>query len=60
MVDVGVPRLLSVVEVADVLGTCTETVYRRIWRGELRSVRVGRAVRVRVDDLRAYLDSNRH
>jgi excisionase family DNA binding protein len=54
-----VPRLMTVPEVADALGTCAETVRRRIWRGELRSTRVGRSVRVRVDDLRAYLESAR-
>lgn len=42
-----------------VLGTCTRTVRRLIWRGELRSVRVGRLVRVEVAALRAYVESRR-
>ncbi len=54
----SVPRLLTVVEVADVLGVCTETVYRAIWNKKLRSVRLGRAVRVRVDHLRSYVESH--
>jgi excisionase family DNA binding protein len=55
----SVPRLLTVHEAADVLGVCTETVRRAIWRGDLVSTRIGRSVRVRVDDLRLYLDSRR-
>jgi len=55
----SVPKLMTVAEVADALGTCTETARRLIWRGQLRSTRVGRAVRVRVEDLRAYLESVR-
>lgn len=52
-----VPRLMSIPEVADVLNVCTMTVRRAIWAGRLRSVRLGSAIRVRVDVLRAYVDS---
>lgn len=52
-----VPRLLNIAEAADVLNVCAETVRRAIWRGQLRSIRIGRAVRVRVEDLRAYVNS---
>jgi hypothetical protein len=53
--SVVVPRLLTVAEVADVLGVCCESVRRAIWRVQRRSVRIGRAVRVRVVDL-SYFD----
>lgn len=54
-----VPKLLTILEVAAALGVCEETARRLVWRGELASTRVGRSVRVRVDDLRAYLELHR-
>lgn len=59
MTSASVPRLLTVHEAADVLNVCAETVRRAIWRGELCSVRIGRSVRVSVDDLRSYLATKR-
>jgi excisionase family DNA binding protein len=48
------------VEVADVLCVCTETVWRAIRKGRLRSVRIGwRHLRVAVEDVRAYVEANR-
>ena len=53
-----VDRLLfRVEEVAEVLGLGTTTVKGLIASGELRSVKIGGCRRVRVEDLRAYLDS---
>jgi excisionase family DNA binding protein len=52
-----VPKLLSVAEVAEILGMHHETVYRAVWDGKLRSVRIGRCLRVKVSDLRHYMDS---
>ena len=48
-------RLLSAVEVSDLLRVSTMTVYRLIRRGELPAVRVGRNYRVRASELDAYL-----
>jgi excisionase family DNA binding protein len=45
--------LLTIVEVAEVLKVSTRTVRRMIKSKTLASVRVGRSVRVRVDDLSA-------
>lgn len=48
-------RLLTAVEVSDLLRVSTMTVYRLIRRGELPAVRVGRNYRVRASELDAYL-----
>jgi excisionase family DNA binding protein len=48
-------RFLTVQEVADVLRVSTMTVYRLIKNGELGAVRVGKAYRVREDDLDAFI-----
>lgn len=52
-----VANLMSVVEVACVLGISDRKVRRLIWRGELHSVRIGDRVLVTVDDLRAFIES---
>ncbi len=44
-------RAYTVREVAQMLGAGTRTVYRLIDAGELRSFRLGRAVRVRAEDV---------
>ncbi|WP_045877110.1 helix-turn-helix domain-containing protein [Pseudofrankia sp. DC12] len=46
--------LLTVEEAADVLGLGRTTTYALIRTGALKSVRIGRARRVRVTDLDAY------
>ena len=50
-------ELLTVATVAQVCRVHSGTVRRQIAAGKLRSVRVGRAVRVRREDLDAYLGS---
>ena len=45
------PRLLTVVEVAGVLGVGRSKVYELLYRGELKSVRIGSSRRVRYSDL---------
>lgn len=52
----GVPFLMTVDEVADVMRVSRMTVYRLIRRGQLTAVRVGRHYRVRDNALRDYLD----
>lgn len=47
-------RLLTVAEVASVMGTCERTVRRRIKSGDLPALRDGRQLRIRPSDLRTY------
>ncbi len=49
------PLLLRVNEVARLLGVSRSTAYAIVATGELPSVRLGRAVRVRRTDLEAWL-----
>jgi len=45
-----------VAEVAGQLGVCNATVYRLCGRGELAHVWIVNSIRIRPDDLRAFLD----
>ena len=54
-----VGRLMTVAEVAEMLGTCNATVYRAVWRGQLVATRIGRSTRIAVSDLRSYLAARR-
>ena len=47
--------LLTVAEVAEHLRVSTMTVYRLIKAGELPAIRVGKAYRLREDDVETYL-----
>jgi excisionase family DNA binding protein len=49
--------LLSVSEVARLLGVCTATVYTLCAKGALRHVRVLNAIRVAPRDLEAFVES---
>lgn len=46
--------LLTIRDVAAIEKTCERTVRRRIAAGELRAIRMGRLIRIRPRDLRAY------
>ena len=48
-------RLLSVGDVADLLGVLERTVYRHVWAGKLPHVKVGRLIRIRPSDVHQYL-----
>ena len=51
------PRLLSIEDVASVLGVSKRTVWRLVASGELRPAgRVGRRLRFRLGDVDAYLE----
>jgi excisionase family DNA binding protein len=52
------PRFLTAGEVAERMRVSKMTVYRLIRAGKLPAVRIGRAFRVREDDVEAYLDSS--
>jgi excisionase family DNA binding protein len=55
----GFPKLLSIEEVAEILGLSTRTVRRLIAKGELTVCYFGRAVRAHPDDLARYIDRHR-
>jgi excisionase family DNA binding protein len=48
---------MTVSEVAQVLRVSKMTVYRLIRQGDLPAVRIGRAFRIREDDVHSYLES---
>jgi excisionase family DNA binding protein len=50
--NTGVPRRgYSVREVAEMIGVTPRTVYKLVASGEVRSFRIGRAIRVRAEDV---------
>jgi excisionase family DNA binding protein len=52
----GRHRLLRVREVAEQLGVCNATVYRLVETGDLPHVRIVNSIRIRPDDLSAFLE----
>jgi len=54
-VPIPLEPLLTIKEVAATLGASVKTVRREIDAGELPAVRIGRLIRVRPVDLRAYI-----
>lgn len=52
-------RLLTTLEVADLLGVSTRTVFTLTKKGELPSVRVGHSVRYDERDLTRWIDSRK-
>lgn len=50
--------LLTIPQAAEALGVCDFSIRRMIWRGELRHVRIGRALRIRRDDLQSWIEEN--
>lgn len=54
-----VKLLLKVPEAAEVTGYAPSFLWRLIQRGDLPAVRVGRSVRIRRDDLEAFIDAHR-
>jgi excisionase family DNA binding protein len=52
-------RLLTADEVAEKLSIGLSTAYLLLRRGELPSVRIGRSVRVRPEDLRRFVSARR-
>ncbi len=51
------PRLLNAQEVAAALNMGLSTVYMLVERGELPSIRIGRSVRIRPEDLEKFIES---
>ena len=50
-------RLLNAQEVAAALNMGLSTVYMLVERGELPSIRIGRSVRIRPEDLENFIES---
>lgn len=48
-------KLLTVEAVAELVGLSTTWVYRRVERGEIPHLKLGRAVRFDLDELQAWL-----
>jgi excisionase family DNA binding protein len=51
--------LLTVAEAAKALAVSTRTIWSLTNRGELPAVRIGRAVRYSIEDVRAWIDRQR-
>lgn len=52
-------QLLKVTDVAERLSVSVTTVRRLIDKGKLQTVRIGRSVRIRPEDLEAYIESSK-
>jgi len=52
----GMEKMLSIEDVADVLGLEYKTVYRLVKSGEIPAARIGRVFRMTRADLEAYLE----
>jgi excisionase family DNA binding protein len=53
-------QLLSIAEVCRTLGMGKSWTYRRLKSGEIPSVKLGRSIKVKREDLKEYLESRRH
>ena len=54
------PQLLSIPEVCKALGMGKSWTYRRIKSGEIPSVKLGRSIKIKREDLEGYLESHRY
>jgi excisionase family DNA binding protein len=52
----GEPECVSLSRAAKILGVCVRTVRREIERGKLIAFRVGRSLRIRMSELRRYME----
>jgi excisionase family DNA binding protein len=55
-----IDKLLKATEIARILNISRAMAYRLIQTGEIRSVRIGAARRVRPEDLAAYIETNQY
>jgi excisionase family DNA binding protein len=53
-------QLLSIPQLCQELGMGKSWIYRRLRRGEIPSVRLGRTIKVRRDELEQYLESHHY
>jgi excisionase family DNA binding protein len=54
--DPTTPKLLKAIEVADLLNISRAFAYQLMQRGEIRTVAIGGARRVRPEDLKEYIE----
>lgn len=54
--DADVDQCVSLSRAAKILGVCVRTVRREIERGKLLAIRVGRSLRIRMSELRRYVE----
>ena len=52
----GVDECVSLSRAAEILDVCVRTVRREIDRGKLLAIRVGRSLRIRMSELRRYME----
>ncbi len=52
----GAPALITVAATAETLGVCRQTVWNLINRGELESVKIGRARRIKTASVLALIN----
>jgi excisionase family DNA binding protein len=57
-VDCEEDGCVSLKEAGRILGVCVRTVRREIERGRLAAIRVGRTLRIRISELRRYMQSH--
>ena len=53
------PLLVTIPQAAELLAVSRSTVYQLIWDDELAPIRIGRSVRLIVDDLQDYVQRKR-
>jgi excisionase family DNA binding protein len=53
------PLLVTIPQAAELLAVGRSTVYQLIWDHELEPVRIGRSVRLTIDDLEGYVRRKR-
>ena len=58
-IDVAHLRLLDINDLMDMLKISRSSAYRLVDQGDLVSIRIGRARRVRFDDLVAFVDAHK-
>jgi excisionase family DNA binding protein len=56
----GGVQLLSIPQLCQELGMGKSWIYRRLRSGEIPSVRLGRSIKVKREDIEEYLESRRH
>jgi len=52
----SMPLLLTMEQTQERLNLSRQSVYRLFWSGELRRVKIGRAVRVRTEDVLDFIE----
>jgi excisionase family DNA binding protein len=53
------PLLVTIPQAAELLAVSRSTVYQLIWDDELAPIRIGRSVRLAIDDLQDYVRRKR-